>query len=85
MAFTGVIVQEVVKFSDEFCTPASFQLPKAHAANYTGALSTNQHVPHAITDTLMLYDNNACSRLSLCVAVYWQHLTFRKHDVQDLA
>lgn len=38
VAFTGVIVQEVVKFSDEFCTPASFTLPKDHPANYTGVL-----------------------------------------------
>lgn len=37
-AFTGVVVQEVVQFSDQFCTPASFSLPEAHPANYTGTL-----------------------------------------------
>jgi hypothetical protein len=59
VAFTGVIVQEVVKFSNEFCTPASFKLPKAHAANYTGALSTSRRMPHACTAAVWW---QSCSR-----------------------
>ncbi len=37
-AYTGVIVEQVVKFSDQFCTPASFTVPEDHPANYTGSL-----------------------------------------------
>lgn len=57
-AYTGVIVEEVVKFSDQFCTPATFTAPVSHPANYTGAVMCSVHMRlvHCVQSLSMLCD-----------------------------